>query len=245
MITMKKLLTILAIMLTPALIVAQSQVIKEDIEIVDDFHTIHLNAPYTIYLKQSNETKIEVRALKEIMDISEFKISDGTLSINIKRDEKNKSIWEQIDDIKIAPKLDVFISMRNINALNVNGNGKLITENSISSKELTLTNSGSGALEADIKGEILTVANSGSGLVKVSGYADSAEISLSGYGKIEAYKLDLKTANASLTGSGDMEINVKDQLDAKVYGGGKILFKGNTKKVIKKEHGLGKVERTY
>ena len=42
-----------------------------------------------------------------------------------------------------------------------------------------------------------------------------------------------------------MEINVKDQLEAKIYGDGKILFKGNTKKVTKKEHGLGKVERTY
>ena len=63
-------------------------------------------------------------------------------TINVNRDEKSKSIWEQIDDIKIAPKLDIFISMRNINALNVNGNGKLVTENSISSKDLTLTNSG-------------------------------------------------------------------------------------------------------
>lgn len=242
---MKNLLSILSMVLLPSLILAQSQIIKKDIEIVDDFHTINLNARYTVYLKQSNETKIEVRALKEVLDISTFKIADGELNINIKRDEKNKSIWEQIDDIKIAPKLDVFISMQNVHNLNVNGNGKLITENSISSKDLTLTNSGSGILEADIKGGILTIKNSGSGLIKLSGYADSADISLSGYGKIEAYKLDLKTAKASLTGSGDMELNVKDQLDAKVYGGGKILFKGNTKMVTRKEHGLGKVERTY
>ena len=241
---MKKLLIILAVLI-PSLILAQSQVIKEDIEIVDDFHTIHLNARYTVYLKQSNETRIEVRALKEVLDISEFKIADGELIISIKRDEKNKSIWEQIDDIKIAPKLDVFISVQNVKALNVNGNGKLITENSISSNNLILSNSGSGTLEADIKGGVLSITNSGSGLVKLSGYADSADIELSGYGKIEAYKLDLKTAGASLTGSGDMEINVKDQLEAKVLGGGKILFKGNTKNVTKKEHGLGKVERTY
>ena len=69
----------------------------------------------------------------EILDISEFKVEDGVLNINIKRDEKNKSVWEQIDDIKIAPKLDVFISMKEVNALNVYGNGKIITENSISS----------------------------------------------------------------------------------------------------------------
>ncbi|WP_420578551.1 head GIN domain-containing protein [Ekhidna sp.] len=242
---MRKLFIILSVSLIPFQLLAQSQVVKEDIEIIEDFQTINVNSRYTVYLKQSNETRVEVRALKEVMDISEFKIRDGSLDINIKREEKNRSIWEQIDDIKISPKLDVYVSMKDIQSLNVNGNGKIIAENSISSKELILTNSGSGTLDLDIKGKNLAIINSGSGLTKVTGYADSANVTLSGYGKIEAFKLDLKSAKATLTGSGDIEMNVKDNLKANVYGGGTILFKGNTKQVTKKEHGLGKVERTY
>lgn len=242
---MKNLLTILALLSLPIFTIAQSQVVNEDIEIIEDFHSINVNSRYTVYLKQSNETKIEVRALKEILDISEFEVEEGVLNINIKRDKKNKSVWEQIDDIKIAPKLDVYISMKEVNALNVYGNGKIITENSISSKNLTLTLSGSGSLEADIKGENLSIDNSGSGLIKLKGYANSANFSLSGYGKIDAFELNLKDAEAKLTGSGDIEINVSDNLNAKAHGSGKILYQGNTKAITKKEYGLGKVERTY
>lgn len=242
---MKNLVTIITLLAFPIASTAQSQVINEDIEIIEEFHSINVNSRYTVYLKQSNETKIEVKALKEIMDISEFKVENGFLNINIKREEKDKSIWEQIDDIKIAPKLDVFISMKEVKSLNVNGNGKLISENSISSKDLSLNVSGSGTLTADIKGENLSINNSGSGLLKLKGYASHADISLAGYGKIEADKLDLKSASAKITGSGDVEINVSENLEGYVYGEGNIEFKGNTKKVTKKEYGSGKVVRSY
>ncbi|MEQ8903764.1 head GIN domain-containing protein [Ekhidna sp.] len=243
---MKNLLIATLLIAIPSLSYAQSsQVVNETIAIIEDFHSINVNSRYTVYLKQSNETKIEVRALKEILDISEFKVENGVLNINIKRDKKNKSVWEQIDDIKIAPKLDVFISMKEVNALNVYGSGKIISENSISSKDLTLTLSGSGSLDADIKGKNLSIDNSGGGLITLKGYADNANFSLSGYGKIEAFELDLKSAEAKLTGTGNMEVNVTNTLDAKVYGAGKIQFKGNTKEITKKEYGLGKVERTY
>ncbi len=242
---MKYLSIILALFALPFAPYAQSQVVNEDIEFIEDFHSINVNSRYTVYLKQSNETKIEVRALKEVMDISEFKVEEGVLNINIKREEKDKSIWEQIDDIKIAPKLDVYISIQNVQSLKVNGNGKIISENSISSNNLYLSVSGSGTLDVDIKGENIEINNSGSGLLKLKGYADHANINQSGYGKIEAFKLDLKTATTEISGSGDVEINVADNLDAYVYGDGKIEFKGNTKKVSKKEYGSGKVVRSY
>lgn len=242
---MKNLLTILSLISLPYFTIGQSQIVNEDIEIIEDFHSINLNSRYTVYLKQSNETKIEVKALKEILDISEFKVEQGVLNINIKREEKNKSVWEQIDDIKIAPKLDVYISMKEVKSLNVFGNGKIVTENSISSNSLDINLSGSGTLAADIKGENLSINNSGSGLIKLQGYANIADLTQSGYGKIEAFKLDLKEMKAQLTGSGDAEVNVADNLLASVYGSGSIKFKGNTKEVTKKEYGSGKVERTY
>ncbi len=242
---MNYLLTILTLFSLPYFTIGQSQVVNDDIEIIEDFHSINLNSRYTVYLKQSNETKIEVRALKEVLDISEFDVENGVLNINIKRDEKNKSVWEQIDDIKINPKLDVYISMKEVRSLNVFGNGKIFTENSIASNKLDLNLSGSGTLAADIKGENLSINHSGSGLMKLQGYANQADLTQSGYGKIEAFKLDLKTMNARLTGAGNAEVNVKESLIASVYGSGTIRFKGNTNEVTKKEYGLGKVERTY
>ncbi len=224
---------------------SQSQVINEDIEVIEPFKSINLNAKYTVYLKQSNENKIEVRALKEIMDISTFDVENGVLNIDIKREEKDRSIWEQIDDIKIAPKLDIFISMKEVERLTLNGNGKIVTENSISADNLKLEVYGPGHLEADIKGEKVTVHHSGSGLIKLTGYATHTDLHQSGYGKIEAFDFDLKTMDARITGSGNCEVNVSDELTAAVHGEGKLKFKGGTKKVTKKEYGSGKIERSY
>lgn len=197
-----------------------------------------------MYVKQSNETKIEVKALKELMDISTFKVENGVLNINIKRDDKDKSIWEEIDDIKIAPKLDVYVSMKNVKSLAVNGSGKIITENSIASDDLIVTVSGSGILEADIKGKKLTINHSGSGLMKLKGYANSADLNMAGYGKVEAYELEVNNMIAKLTGSGDVEAFVSDNMNATIYGRGSIKFKGDTKELTKNEYGQGKVERT-
>lgn len=239
---MKKYFTILTMLVMTA---TYSQVINKNIDIIEDFQSINVNARYTVYLKQSNETKMEVRALKEVMDISTFEVENGVLNINIKRDNKDKSIWEEIDDIKIAPKLDIYISMKEVKSLSVNGNGKIITENSIASDDLTLTVAGSGMLEADIKGKKLTINHAGSGIMKLKGYATNVELNMSGYGKIEAYSLEVNNMIAKLTGSGNIEAFVSDDMNATVYGRGNIKFKGDTKKLTKNQYGQGKVERTY
>jgi len=239
---MKKYTAILTLMITS---VAFSQVINKDVDVIEDFQSINVNARYTVYLKQSNETKIEVRAEKEVMDISTFEVENGVLNINIERDDTNKSIWEEIDDIKIAPKLDIYISMKEIKSLSVNGNGKIITENSIASDNLILTVAGSGTLEADIKGKELTINHAGSGIMKLKGYATNATLNMSGYGKIEAYGLEVNNMVVKLTGSGNVEAFVSDDMNATVYGRGNIKFKGDTKKLTKNQYGQGKVERTY
>jgi hypothetical protein len=239
---MKKYIAILPLLITS---ISFAQVINKDIEIIEDFQSVNVNARYTVYIKQSNETKIEVKALKEVMDISSFKIENGVLNINIKRDNKDKSIWEEIDDIKIAPKLDIYISMKNVKALSVNGSGKIITQNSISSEDLSLTVAGSGSIEADVKGNVLNINHAGSGLMKLKGYANDVTLNMSGYGKIESYGLQVKNMTAKLTGSGDVEAFVSDNMNATVYGRGTIKFKGDTKELTKNEYGQGKVERTY
>lgn len=223
----------------------QSPVLSKDIEIIEPFHSVQVNARYNVHIKQSNEIKLEANALKEVLDVTTFEVEQGVLYINVKRDDSDKSIWEQIDDIKIAPKLDLFISMKDIQELHVNGNGKITTENSIASDSLTLSVSGNGTLDADVKGGVVAINLSGGGLMKLSGYAKQANVNLSGYGKIESYPLELTSAKATLSGSGDAEITVSDNLIATINGSGSLFHKGETHEVTKKENGSGEIVRKY
>ncbi|MEM6525694.1 MAG: head GIN domain-containing protein [Bacteroidota bacterium] len=211
------------------------------------FHSVYVNSAYTVYIKQTNKQEVNVEALTEIFEISEFKVEDGILHVNIKRkpNSNNKSLWAKIDDIKISPTLNLRISMKDVKELRVNGNGKIIGENSVASPVLNLGVAGSGSLNIDIKGKEVKTNISGSGNVELKGYATENKIDMSGSGSLLAFNCELESAKVVVSGDGSCEINVSDNLEAKVYGSGTVKHKGTTKKVVKKEYGRGEIARAY
>jgi len=60
----------------------------------------------------------------------------------------------------------------NIADLQVNGGGKIVSENSIASDILNLSVSGSGSMELDIKGNNVKTEVSGSGSIALKGYCN-------------------------------------------------------------------------
>src|SRR3989337_308601 len=118
------------LVLACASIVSMAQTTKKVLEL-PEFKSIYVNSNYTVYLKQTNKQEVIVEALTEIFSATEIKVENGVLMINIERkpENPNKSLWAKIDDIKLNPTMKVFISMKNINELQVNGNGKIISEN--------------------------------------------------------------------------------------------------------------------
>jgi len=212
-----------------------------------EFNNISLNSNYTVYVKQTNKQEVTVEALSEVYAVSEFKVENKTLHINIKKkkDAKGKSFWSKIDDIKIRPTLRVIISVKSLQNVMVNGGGKVIAENSINSNSLSLAVNGSGSMEMDIKGKDVTASVTGSGEMTLKGYATKSKVSVSGSGVLHAFDLELENGVAKVTGSGNCEVNVTNELNAQIYGTGNIKHKGNTKNVVKKEYGAGVVSRAY
>ncbi|HCM77217.1 MAG TPA: hypothetical protein DIS90_12600 [Cytophagales bacterium] len=234
------LLTLMAVTATFA------QVTKKTLEL-PEFKSIYVNSNYTVYLKQTNKQEVKVEALMEIYEATEIKVEDGILMINVERkpDAPNKSLWAKIDDIKLNPTMKVYVSMKDINVLQVNGKGRIISENSIASDDLELSLTGSGSMDIDVKGKKLTTEVSGSGILALKGYATTNKISLSGTGSINAFNCELDNATVKVGGSGIVEIKVNETMDAYVMGSGAIKHKGNTKKVTKKVYGSGSIDRAY
>ncbi len=240
------LITLLAFIVSTAYAPIGPEVTSKKLNL-PEFHSIYVNSGYTVNLKQTNKQEVEVVALTEIFEISEFKVEEGILHVNVERkeDNKNKSVWEKIDNIKISPEMTLTISMRDIKTLQVNGSGKIVGQNSIASNDLNLAVTGSGSLDVDVKGRNLSSEVSGTGEIKLKGYADNNKITISGSGAMRAYNCELTKADVKVSGSGLCEINVTESLDAKVLGSGTIKHKGQTKNVVKKIYGRGSVEREY
>src|SRR5918993_2186919 len=92
-----------------------AQVTKKVLEL-PEFKSIYVNSNYTVYLKQTNKQEVTVEALTEIFSISDIKVVDGVLMINIERkaENPNKSLWAKIDDIKVNPTMKLYVTMKNI-----------------------------------------------------------------------------------------------------------------------------------
>ena len=225
---------------------AFSQVTKKTLELAE-FKSIYNNSSYTVYLKQTNKQEVNVEALTEIYELTTFSVENGILLINVERkpDNPNKSVWAKIDDIKLNATQKVYISVKNLAELQVNGSGKIVSENSLAAGSLALSIGGSGSMDLDIKGDQLKVEVSGSGKLALRGYATACDAILSGSGNLTAFDCPLETAKVKISGSGSAEINVTTTLDAFVAGSGSVKHKGNTKNTAKKVFGSGSVERAY
>lgn len=212
-----------------------------------EFKSIYVNSNYTVYVKQTNKQEVKIEALSEIYEATEIKVEDGILMVNVERkpDPTNKSLWAKIDDIKLNPTMKVYVSMKEVNSLQVNGGGKIISENSIASDDMELGLTGSGSMNIDIKGKKIETNLSGSGIIAIKGYATSNDIHISGSGNLNAFNCELENAKITVGGSGNAEINVSENLEAYIMGSGSIKHKGNTKKVMKKVYGSGSVDRAY
>lgn len=223
-----------------------SQVTKKTLEL-PEFKSVYNNSNYTIYLKQTNKQEVVVEALTDIYELTSIIVENGVLMVNVERkpDNPNKTVWAKIDDIKLNPTMKVYISVKNLTDLQVNGNGKIISENSLAATVLTLSVSGAGSMDLDIKGDIVKADVSGSGKIALKGYASSIDANLSGSGDLMAFNCPLDNAKVKVSGSGDCELNVTTTIDAVILGSGTIKHKGNTKNTTKKVYGSGSIDRAY
>lgn len=248
---MRKINYILAIILVSLVLLSVAsfsfaQTTKKTLEL-PEFKSIYVNSNYTVYVKQTNKQEVTVETLPEIWELTTVKVENGVLMVNVERkpENPNKSVWFKIDEIKIKPTMKVMVSVKNINELQVNGGGKIISENSIASDYMNLSVSGSGGIELDVKGNSLKTEISGSGNVTLKGYATTNDIIMSGSGSMNAFACEMETAKVKMSGSGTCELSVTATLDAVVLGSGSLKHKGNTKNVSKKVYGSGIVDRAY
>jgi hypothetical protein len=58
-------------------------------------------------------------------------------------------------------------------------------------------------------------------------YQDNLTIVITGVGNVKAFDLEVGTCDITITGIGDCEVHVKNQLDVSITGVGKVYYKGS------------------
>lgn len=219
--------------------VSHSQTIKGDGNVtketrsISSFSKIEINSVMNVFLKQSNTESIVVETDKNILPYVETYVKDNTLKIEI----KNKI---ELDGYE---KLNVYVSLKDINNLGNNSVGNVRSENQLKLTSFTIENNSVGNLDLDLSCDNLNAEINSVGNVTFSGNAGKVNIENNSVGNLDAFDLTADILNIESNSVGNSNVNASGEIYIEANGVGNVTYKGNA--VLKKssESGMGKIRK--
>lgn len=102
--------------------------------------------------------------------------------------------------------------------------------------------SGAGAIHASgVHGKAFSAKVDGAASIVVSGEADSVKGEINGAGDLKLFDLAAKTAETTINGAGNIEVNAKESVSGSINGVGSLRYKGNPKVSVTK-NGVGSIK---
>lgn len=187
------------------------------------FSEISLRVPAKLHLAQGSKQSVEINGKESTLEqiITEVKGRELIIRFTTKN-----MLWKEFE----TGKIEIFITVPEINALTVSGSGDIVNDGAIDSRILSLTCSGSGTINlAELKSERLTANISGSGNVVVAGNGTAADasINISGSGGFRGENFKTEDVSVRISGSGGADVYCNNSLVARVAGSGNVRYKGN------------------
>ena len=212
--TMKKILSI-AVLLLVVLSASFAQTREE--RKVSTFTKIAFRVPGKLYLRQGSPQRVELEGDSEFLREVETKVDGNKLTIG----KESWMDWNWRDQDKV----NVYITVADIEGLSVSGSGDLVGETKLSVNDLDLSVSGSGTLriEADARGDVEADV-SGSGSIDLSGKCRSFDSDVSGSGKVRLAQSIGDKASFGVSGSGRIEASGSaGEVKISISGSGRVL----------------------
>jgi len=187
---------------------------------MDHISSLGLGISANVYIRQGSKQSIEIKGQQNIIDLINKKSRGSSWNIEFKRGVRIKS-YEAIK---------IYVTLTELENLSLGGSGSFYGENKFTKvQELGLSIGGSGDIELDVDASDISCSIGGSGEIDLKGSADEISISIGGSGDVNAIDLSVKNCSISSAGSGNVDINVSDNLDVSLVGSGDVKYKGKPK----------------
>jgi len=165
----------IAVMTSTVFGCSDANAVSSEIRLVNqNFYGIILNGNANVYLSQGDANSVTVQGKRENVDEVTTSVSNGMLVIN-SGDLRNVTIY---------------VSMTDINLLQVNGNGVINAQTTINSDMLLMKVLGDGIINADVRTLSLGTIINGNGKIYVHGITGDSFVKIKGDGKVVTANLD-------------------------------------------------------
>lgn len=194
----------------------------EQTRTVGAFTEISLRVGAKVHLEQGEKQNLEIVAKPSTLEQLITEVKDGKLIVRFPTKEV---FWKTFQPGEIV----IYITMPEINGLNVSGSGDILAENAIKSKIIDLTLSGSGNIRlSELSAERVKTTTSGSGNVEVAGKSVAQDLSvvISGSGNFKGMDFSADDVSVKVSGSGNVEVEANKNLYVRVAGSGNVSYKG-------------------
>jgi hypothetical protein len=199
------------------------------------YDEIALVGSLDIQIVSGTEGRIKVEAESNLQQYILTEVRDGKLKISV---EKGISLNPSRNmSIKIT------VPVETIHSLYVTGSGDVSNTGVLKAKELKIGVTGSGDIVLAVEVKELWGTITGSGDIKLTGKAQKFSCKVTGSGDFMAHNLIAQHVEASVSGSGDIEVTASKSLKARVSGSGDINYKGNPEKQDFKASGSGEISK--
>jgi hypothetical protein len=185
---------------------------------ISDFNRVELRGSGDLVIDQTGRESLEIEADEHLMDRIETQVVGDTLRLRVRRQWFVWGLW--------TPKrVKYHLTVDELERITIAGSGS-VTAKSLKADSLGLRiiGSGDGDLSMDVKN--LDVNISGSGELILIGKARKQKLTISGSGDYDAKELESKTAEITISGSGEGIVNATDELDVSISGSGSLQYLG-------------------
>lgn len=197
---------------------------------------ISVSGWFDVDLVDGKEGEIILNGEENLLEHIRTEVKNGTLVIKVEK-------GVQLNPSRANNGIRITVPVEAINAVSFSGSGEITGKKALKAEDFTTSMSGSGDISLEIHTNTLTASMSGSGDIHLSGKAHYFEVSISGSGDIKAYDLDAQNVEATVSGSANIDITVRETLKARVSGSGDITYRGNPSKIDTKASGSGDISK--
>lgn len=214
----------------PSCVIGSGNLINET-RMVDSFNSIELQGSSNLYLTQGLPQPLRIEAEDNILKALNIHVEAGKLIIGTEA------------CITTTKPIKIYATTKDVNRLEISGSGTISSKSKILADSLDLALSGTGIIDLELKAKRVRTEMAGSGTIRLRGAADDHNTFISGSGKIGAYDLTTKRSKISISGSGVAQVNVSQEIDARISDSGMVYYRENPDKISKEISGVGDMQK--
>lgn len=211
--------------------VGNGNVVTQDRNISKDFTGVKSSAGIDVYLTQGTENKVVVETDENIQEYIETSVNNGMLKIGTRK------------NIRRAKSRKVYVTFKELDKIEASSGSSIKGNSVIKSQNLSLKASSGAEIELEVFSQDLDIKASSGADMKISGKSSSLTAQASSGSDINAKNLLVLNCIAKASSGAEIDVNVKEKIDANASSGGEVNYYGDPTVSNSKKSSSGSVRK--